>query len=127
MDLKLESRDGFLLATVTGKVSLAEAIKVYKKSCDAAVRRDLGIILFDFLGLTGELSDLERYELGKQGAEYCLNLSPTLKTAVIGKPPTVDGFVARVASNRGIVVEIFPERQAAMDWIKGFGSKAPAM
>lgn len=126
MDLKLESREGFLLATATGRVSLSEALKVYKKSCDAAVRRGFDKILFDFLGLTGELSDLERYELGKQGAEYCLNLSPTLKTAVIGKPPTVDGFVARVASNRGVVVETFPERQAAMDWLNGFGSKATA-
>jgi hypothetical protein len=124
MDLKLESRDGFLLATVVGQVSLAEAIKVCKKSCDAAVRRGFGKILFDFLGLTGEISELERYELGKQAAEYCRNLSPTLKTAVIGKPPTVDGFVARVASNRGIVVETFSERQAALDWLNRFGSKA---
>ena len=117
---------GFLTGYGHGQVSLSEAIKVYKKSCDAAVRRGFGKILFDFLGLTGELSDLERYELGKQGAEYCLNLSPTLKTAVIGKPPTVDGFVARVASNRGIVVQTFPERQAAVDWLNGFGSQASA-
>jgi len=124
MDLKLESRKDILLATVTGQVSLNEALKVYKKTCDAAVRRDFGKILFDFLGLTGALSELERFELGRQGAEYCRERSPSLKTAVIGKPPTVDGFVARVASNRGIVVETFSERQAALDWLNEFGSKA---
>ena len=124
MDLKLESREDFLLATVTGQVSLNEALKVYKKTCDAAMRRDFRKILFDFLGLTGELSELERYELGRQGAEYCRKRSLTLKTAVIGKPPTVDGFVVRVASNRGMVVETFSERQAALNWLNGFGSKA---
>jgi hypothetical protein len=124
LDLKLESRKDFLFAKVTGQVSLNEALKVYKKTCDAAVRRDFGKILFDCLGLTGELSELERYELGRQGAEYCRKRCPTLKTAVIGKPPTVDGFVAQVASNRGMVVEIFSERQAALDWLNAFGSKA---
>ena len=124
MDLKLESRKDFLFATVTGRVSFNEALKIYKKTCDAAVRRGFEKVLFDFLGLTGELSELERFELGRQGAEYCRERSPKLKTAVIGKPPTVDGFVARVASNRGVVVETFSERQAALDWLNGFGSKA---
>jgi hypothetical protein len=38
----------------------------------------------------------------------------------------INGFGSRVAWNRGLVAEAFPELQKAMDWLKGFGSKAAA-
>ena len=44
--------------------------------------------------------------------------------AVIGKKPTITGYTARIASNRRATVQTFSERQAALEWIKGFGSKA---
>jgi len=39
MDLKLESRDGYLLATIKGRLSLSEVIGGYKKACDVAADR----------------------------------------------------------------------------------------
>src|ERR1700756_3349560 len=65
MDLTLESRDGVLLATVTGRVSFSEALECWKKICDAAAERGCGKILFDALGAEGEISDLEKYEVSK--------------------------------------------------------------
>jgi hypothetical protein len=62
--LQLESSEGLLLATVAGPVSLNEAIEFYKKLCDVAVERRLDRILVDCLAVQGQLSDLERYELG---------------------------------------------------------------
>jgi hypothetical protein len=47
---------------------------------------------------------------------------PTI--AIIGKPPTITGFEALVARNRGLTVFTFPDRQAGVDWLMGFGSKA---
>ena len=64
MDIKLESRDGFMLATVTGRISLEKAINIFEKTCDAAVQRGFHKIVVDVLQVSGELSHLDLYELG---------------------------------------------------------------
>jgi hypothetical protein len=124
MEVKLKSSDGFLQATVTGRVSFREALECWKTVCDAAARRECGKILCDWLGVEGEISDVEKYEVSKIIVEYCRQLSMFPTVAVVGKPPTITGFGVLVASNRGLMVVTFSERQAAMDWLKGFGSKA---
>jgi hypothetical protein len=37
MELSIEFRDGVLWATVSGRISVAEAVSVYTAVCDAAV------------------------------------------------------------------------------------------
>ena len=122
MDLKVESRDGVLVATAAGRVSLSEAIRLFPKACDVAAERDFDRILVDSLSVEGELSTMERYELGRTVAEYCNSRSITPKIATVGKPPLINGFAARVVWNRGLVAETFPELQKALDWLKVFGS-----
>jgi hypothetical protein len=126
MDLKLGSQNGVLLATVTGRVSFNEALRCWKTVCDTAARRGCGKILFDWLGVDGEISDLEKYEVSKTIVEYSKNRPASPTVAVVGRPPTVTGFGALVASNRGLMVLTFSERQAALDWLNAFGSKATA-
>ena len=127
MDLKLESRKGFLLATAAGRVSLNEAVELGKNIFNAASKRGLRKVLLDCVSVEGELSVTERFILGKTIVEYCETRSIAAKVAVIGNPPTVTGLGAQVAWNRGMLVETFSERQAAMDWLNSFGSKATAM
>src|SRR5579864_6632265 len=124
MDLKLESRDGYLLATIKGRLSLSEVIGGYKKACDVAADRGFDKILADCSALKGTLSDLDRYEFGRTMAEFCLSRCKSPHIATIGQPPTINGFAAQVARNRGLNAETFPERQAALDWLNKFGSKA---
>jgi len=126
MDLKLESREGFLLATALERVSLAEALELGRNVCDAAVERGFDRILVDCLALEGELSMAARYELGKTISEYCQIRSMNHRVAVVGKEPTITGFSARIASNRGSIVQTFSDRQVALDWLKGTGSRATA-
>ena len=122
MDLTLESRDGLLLATATGRVSFSEAAECWKKVCDAAAEKGCGKILFDALAAEGEISDLEKYEVSKIIVEYCRQHSMSPTVAVVGKPPTITGFGALVATNRGLTVFTFSERQAALDWLMGLSS-----
>jgi hypothetical protein len=110
--------------TVVGRVSLSEAIGVYKQACDVAAERGFNKILVDGLSVEGELSTLERYEVGRTMAEYCLSRSMNPKIATVGTPPTVNGFGTLVARNRGIVAETFSELQKARDWLNRFDSKA---
>jgi hypothetical protein len=126
MDLTFEPRDGFLLATATGQVSLDAVLELHRKICDAATKGGFNKILYDCSAITGELSVLEEYEIAKTIAAYCVSKSVNPKVALIGRPPSVTGFAAQVASNRGLLVSAFSERQAGLDWLNAFGSKTTA-
>ena len=126
MDLTLEPRDGFLLATATGQVSLDAVLELHRTICDAATKGRFNKILYDCSAITGELSVLEEYQIAKTIADYCVSKSVNPKVALIGRPPSVTGFAAEVASNRGLLVSTFSERQAALDWLNAFGSKTTA-
>ena len=113
----LQSLDGCLFVTVAGQASLDRAVKLYKRLVDEAVARGVNSILIDGLAITGALSTLEQYQLGKTIADYCVSRSATPRVAVIRKPP-VDGFGAEVARNRGCTVWVFTEREAAESWLE---------
>src|SRR5579863_109224 len=125
MDLTFEPREGFLLATVAGRKSLHEAIESSKKALDCADELGFDRILIDCSAVEGKLSDLEAYELGRTMAEYsrsrCKNPP---HVATLGKQPTINGFVAQVAWNRGLNAKTFAELQPALDWLNRFGSNA---
>jgi hypothetical protein len=106
-DLKLESKDTILVATAAGRVSLGEAISVFTNACEVAAQRGVDWILVDCLSVEGELSTMERYELGRTIAESCNSRSLTPKLATVSYPPLINGFAAQVAWNRGILAETF--------------------
>jgi hypothetical protein len=121
MNVKLESAECFLLATLTGRVSLEEALPLGKAVFDVAAEKGFSRILFNCLALQGELSVVDRYEIGEGIAEYCKNHSMIPSVALLGKLPTVTGFCAQVAWNRGLDVKVFAEHQAAREWLNRFG------
>ena len=121
MIIDSQSRDGFLFATAAGRASLDRAVELYKRLLDEAAARGVNSVLLDCLAITGGLSTLEQYQLGKTIAGYCMSRSATPKVAVIHKPP-VDGFGAAVARNRGLTVEVFSERETALRWLRAFDS-----
>jgi hypothetical protein len=65
------------------------------------------------------------YELGKTMAEHCLKKSLAVRVAMIGQAPTITGFGAQVARNRGLSVRTFTDRQAGLDWLNQFRPKPP--
>jgi len=119
MIIDLESREGRLLVTASGKASLKRGLELYKRLVDEAVARGINSILLDGSAITGGLSTLDQYELGRTIADYCLSQSVTLKLAVLRQPP-IDKFGAQVARTRGVSVEVFTERKAAENWLKAF-------
>jgi hypothetical protein len=101
MDLKLELRDYILVATVSGQLTLRDALRIGVLVCDGAAERGVSFILMDPSAVNGELSDLERYEVGKTIANYCMKHGWCYRVALLGSEPVVTGFGALVASNRG--------------------------
>jgi len=118
MDLILEPRDGVLLATASGQLSFHEAVQSCGEICDMAAGLGLRKIVVDCLAVEGDLSPDERFELGRNVAEFCQNGLTIFTVALIGKPPAVTGLGARAASNRGMPVEIFSDRQQGLDWLR---------
>ena len=115
---KIESKEDYLLVTLAGQVSFSEAVVVLIKVRNVATERGFDKVLVDCLSLRGELSNFERYELGQALARHWLKgLSGTPKIAIVGMPPTINGFGALVASNRGFLAETFSELPKALDWL----------
>ena len=118
-DLKMEvdSADGFLLATISGVVSPSRILELLKAICDAGVATGFQKILIDCLAVTGELSLRERHALGKEVSEYVRTNQMSLKIAFLGEEPVTNGVAVAIAQNRGLDVELFPDRQRALTWL----------
>jgi hypothetical protein len=114
MEFKLELRDQVLVAEVSGQLTFREALEVCMRACDGAAEKGFSTFLLDASAVGGELSNLDRYELGKTVADYCVAHGWCYKVALLGDEPAVTGFGALVASNRGLVVETFRERKKAL-------------
>jgi len=126
MELIIEASKGLLFVSVADLITLSRAFELFQRACDAAVERGLNCILVDASSAHGDITDLERYELGSSVTEYYLARSPATKLAVVGKPPLVNGFGALVASNRGLLARTFLDRQQAIDWLNRFRQDARA-
>ena len=124
IQLTLAAQDDFLLATGVGRVSTEELLRVLTTVIDTSAEQGFDKILLDFSAVMGEVSVVNLYDVAKAMAEYCVSKSIYPKLAVIGKPPTVTGFGAEVASNRGLTSKTFSESQSALNWLRAFGPKA---
>ena len=120
MNLSIEFRDGVLWATVTGRVSVTESKQMCAATCDVAVELGVVQILVDVSAADGELSDLDRYQLGQTMADYYIAKPVSFTLAIVGKPPLVNGFAALVASNRGVNTATFSDTTNAVEWLEGF-------
>jgi hypothetical protein len=99
---------GSKVGAVSGQLTLRDALRIGVLVCDGA-ERGVSSILMDPSAVNGELSDLERYEVGKTLANYCMKPGWCYRVALLGSEPVVTGFGALVASNRGLVTKRFSD------------------
>jgi len=118
MVMKVESGDDLLIATVFGPVSVRRILELLKDICDTALARGYPKILIDCLGVTGELSIRERHAVGKDVSEYVRTNQMSLKIALLGEQPVMNGVGVAIAQNRGLNVELFYDRQRALAWLQ---------
>ena len=78
-------------------------------------------ILVNCLALNGDLSTPERYRLGVTVSEYIRGKEFIPWIALVGTPPKMNGFGARVAQNRGTITQLFARQDEALNWLLGFG------
>jgi hypothetical protein len=124
MYVKLESQEGFLLATIAGTISMNEAEEIGNRVCDIAAEMGFGKILFDCFAVEGELSVVDRYALGENLAERYKSQWKIPAIALVGSLPAINGVCTRVAWNRGMLVKQFFELEPALDWLRNVISPA---
>jgi dihydroxyacetone kinase len=107
-----------LIVTAVGNFTFDAALRLFMQVCDTVKENEVNKILVNGLAMDGELSTLERYDLGAQVATYLKQRQMSPKFAFVGKPPTIDGFAVRVGQNRGLVAEVFSSQQEALKWLE---------
>jgi hypothetical protein len=117
MQMKTEVQGDVLYVTLSGQVDLDSSLRLLIQAFDTAAKERIAKVLIDALALTGNLSTLERYELGKKTTSHVLQLGTNPKVAFVGVLPAVDGFGVRVAQNSGVTVELFHRVQEASGWL----------
>jgi hypothetical protein len=120
MDLEFKLRDHLLVAEISGKPTLREAVRVCMLACDGAAERSFSTFLMDASSVNGELSISERHDLGRTVADYCVAQGRCYHVALVGTEPAVTGFGALVASNRGLLAVHFRDLNLAVEWVNAF-------
>ena len=116
--IDIEVQGGLLVVVISGaSLSFDESWRALIQICDAAVDKQLNRILVDVLATQTTLKTLDRYSLGLKLIAYCAERKLEPRLGVVGKLPVVDGFGMLVAKNRGLIVEVFPSRQNALEWL----------
>ena len=123
MDLHIADeklQDGVFVAVGGGTFNSVAALRLLKQICDTATEKHVKKILVNALALDGAVSELERYEVAAELTKYLQQRGWDYRLAIVGKPPTVDGFGVRVAQNRGLSAEHFTTERDAMTWLKSW-------
>jgi hypothetical protein len=110
-------KDELLLATFQGTLSFDASLHALKQVLDQAHNQQMSRVLCDMLAVDGTLTTLEWYDLAKQMATYIQLHQMYPRIALVGKPPTTDGFAVHVSQNLGVTTEIFPTQQEALRWL----------
>ena len=124
MRLKTESLgEDVLCAVIEGDFDFAAALEMYVRVLDESWRRGRPRILLDCRGLTGTLSDMQRYEFGvavaAAHAHARAQAGQPPRLALLGSAPLVDPrrFGETVARNRGALVRTCESTAEAAAWL----------
>jgi crotonobetainyl-CoA:carnitine CoA-transferase CaiB-like acyl-CoA transferase len=122
LDIKVQGK--LLLAIAWGTTSLDTALGALKQVLDAAAKHQVSRILVETLAVEGVLTTMEYYRLALEAVAHADQGKMNPRIAIVGTPPTSDGFCVRVAQNRGLTTELFPTRQHALRWLEAWRESA---
>lgn len=121
MDVDIEIEGEVLIVKAAGTVTYDTALKLFIDASDRSAERQMRKILVNCLALSGALSTIERYRLGVTVSEYLQSREVIPRIALVGIPPTMNGFGATVAQNRGTITQLFQTQDEALNWLLSSG------
>jgi hypothetical protein len=127
MILKTHFAAGLLEVEIGGEFSLEEAKLNFQEVLDAVGHHQAGKVLFDGRSLKGEPEVMERFFYGEFVANETLRrrherrITSVPRFAYVLEEPVLDPrrFGENVATNRGMIVKAFQNREEALEWLEG--------
>ena len=116
-DLTITVEQGYLHVTFSGMFDLVAARRSVDRMVDACVEEDCDNVLFDCRSMSGDISVMDRFSMGKYGGEH---INPDIRIAMLGHRRHIlpDKFFENVAHNRGIQMKLFSDIEEAIAWLK---------
>ena len=115
MDVHFEDGPGYLLARTIGAFALPAMLATFEKIAAEARARGVRRVLIDSASMSGEIPELDRYDLGKRAAETFAHVERLAVLRSTGIRYT--GFAFDVAQNRGLDARAFVDRAEAERWL----------
>src|SRR5260221_12175222 len=100
MDMKIEVRTEYLYVKFSGAYDFKSGLAQFKQVAAACAQHNLSRVLMDATGLIGEVSIIDRHDLGVELAAQKI----IARAAMIARPDQLlpDRFMQNVAKNRGL-------------------------
>lgn len=120
---EIETRAGYLYATLSGVFQLDSAKDTYLAILQAAAARGEAKILMDCTRIGGEMSTQDRLEFGTYMAEAQARVLGRLpggpQVAILAAPPIMDPgrFTQAVANNRGVRMRASESLEELRSWL----------
>jgi glycerate kinase len=115
LQMETELRGELLLVTFTGSATLDSSVRLLNQFCGMLAEKPVHKILINMFAVSrSQLTTIDRYELGTKLSECLAQLAANTRLAFVG---IRDGFVVKVARNRGACAEAFPSIEKALNWL----------
>lgn len=120
---EIETRAGYLYATLSGAFQLDSARDAYRGILQAAAARGVPKILMDCTRISGEMTSQDRLEFGAYMADAQALVLGRLpegpQVAILAAPPIMDPgrFTQAVANNRGVRMRASDSFEELRSWL----------
>ena len=114
-ELKMKSAvdAGYLRITAQGTHALPRSIGLIEWTAAESLRQNAARVLLDCRGIEGQLSTMDRYELGVAISSIPVKVAIILRQAMMDP----DRFGEIVARNRGANARVFTAEDEAIEWL----------
>ena len=125
LDVKIENKGSYIVATITGDFDLDEALEMFKEISKAASEKNVSKILIDYRRMTSHPSYMDELIYAETVAKFWRDFihsskDKNPKLAYVGKQILdSDKTGVLVAENRGAFnFELFQDMSKAEEWLK---------
>jgi hypothetical protein len=117
-EVEVIDHEGYVEARYLGRYTFPSYLRRMDVSVQACHDRGGTLLLVDVRSLEGYApTTVERFKIGEHGAHISVKLA---RVAVVGMPEQLqERFASLVATNRGLRIQAFTDREEALDWLLG--------
>jgi hypothetical protein len=121
MENKLDiiENNGYATAKLTGVRRPESLLEAASKTTAFCKERGISHLLIDIRGMSGELDTLETYDVAGQELPNQPNARRLIRSVILDHPENLERirFFETVAVNRGLMVKVFDDEDAAVRWL----------